>query len=291
MSLQEQRRPRPLLFNAMTDSEPHFPPLIIGDSHAGYMAKAFGDYAGGFEEINHGHAIPVVREGVTAAECIIINPHKTVFFSQRFEEEGRNLLIDIDPIFHAALQARRDRCPRVLLSLEGNSHNAQFMLQAEIPFDFHDPDSPDIYQPDHQVVPREVVLQHFDFSARLLGVKLGLLRQYLGDVPLYWFAPPPPIPSHEHIAAFPEGFRMAERGITHPWVRLKIYRAYVQTLAAVVQAQAAHAVLAPRSCTDEHGFLLQPYWNQCTHASPGFYSEACHLYFPHGIAAPEEGLT
>lgn len=272
----------------MTNPESSFPPLIIGDSHAGYMAKAFGDYAGGFDDINRGHAIPIVRDGVTTAECIIINPHKTAFFLEQFDAVSRNLLIDIDPIFHTALQARRNRCPCVLISLLGNAHNAQFMMQAEIPFDFHDPHSPDIYQIDHQVVPREVVMEHFAFASQVLAVKLGLLRKELGDVPFYWFAPPPPIPSHEHITAFPEGFQMAERGITHPWVRLKIYRAYVELLSATAQTQGVNVLVAPPSCTDEHGFLLQPYWNHCTHATPSFYREACALYFPKGIAACEK---
>lgn len=256
------------------------PPLIIGDSHAGFLAKAFGEYAGGFDDINLGQAIPIVCDGETVAECIIINPYKTAFFTERFENEGCNLVISVDSLFYPILQMRSGRCQRVLLSLMGNSHNAQFMMQAGVPFDFHDPRWPGLYQSDHQVMPREVLLQHFDVSARLLSVKLNLLRQYLGDVPMYWFAPPPPIPSHEHIAAFPEGFRMAENGITHPWVRLKIYHSYVDILAAVAEEQGVFVLRAPEACIDENGFLLPLYWNHCTHATPEYYAAICAIHFP-----------
>lgn len=265
----------------MKDPVTHPMPLIIGDSHAGYMALAFGAYAGGFEEVNQGLLIPVVAGGRMRAECVVINPNKTAFFTQQLAPDGQELLIGIDPLFHGALASSAGRHQRVLVSLEGNTHNAMFMVASDPPFDFHDPRWPAVYQPDHQVVPREAVLQHFEVSARLLEVKLGLLRQHIGDaMPFFWVAPPPPIPSHQHIMAFPEGFRMSESGITHPWVRLKVYRAYVDRLAVAAERAGATVLRAPAACTDGDGFLLPAYWNHCTHATPGYYEALCAQHFP-----------
>lgn len=241
-------------------------PLIIGESHAFYLANAYGEL-GVFDEVAQTEAVTplqVLQQGDMVAEMFPVFS-RTPFFANNSSEMW------IDEKVAPALAHAKEKWSYGLISLEGNIHNAHFMLAGDRPFDFLDPDFAYEFAPNRQIVPRSAVSSFFERALVNLTPKLQLLKAALPGLDLYFVAPPPPIPSEEHIRNFPEIFNFEHSELNQALIRLKIYKVYVATLAACCARQNVSFLRPPPECVDERGFLREAFWNHCTHARPDYY--------------------
>lgn len=241
-------------------------PLIIGDSHSIYLARSFGDF-GEQKDSSECNEYPrrVVRDGKSVAEVLpTLLPNDPFFMSDTQK-------IWINEKFASVLVNRETEWSHCLLSLDGNYHNAHFMQQKGVPFDFFDETIPSSFIRNACIVPRAAVIDFFSNGLIMLGRKFQLILPLFKSLDVHFVAPPPPIPSEEQIAKFPEIFKLNEFPLNPAFFRLKIYRAYVETLENICRSYGVGFIHPPQSCLDENGFLAESYWAHCTHANPEYY--------------------
>ena len=128
-----------------------------------------------------------------------------------------------------------------------------------------------------QIIPRAVIIERLkswlintEKYLAFLGGELNLAQRFL-------IAPPPPIPEEEHIRRYPEIFNFKVDVLENAMVRLKIYELYIDLVKLMCLRRGIHFVPAPNENRDQVGFLLQQYWNQCTHATPDYYGNVMKL--------------
>jgi hypothetical protein len=233
-------------------------PIIIGDSHGFVMAHSYGQ-------------LPVLQGGPIKIPLEVKNDG--VLVADYFMLGGKSQFNSIDEAFLDAILAAEHRWSYCALLIHGNDHNINFMLAGDRPFDFLDPTMPCAFVAGRQIIPRSVVLDFWRRHKPYVIQELQDLKGVLRDIEVIFIAPPPPIPSNEHIRSHPEVFNLTNAEINDPLVRLKIYRVYVEALLDACGESNTRVVTAPNQCIDSSGFLKEAFWNGCTHASPAYYKE------------------
>ncbi len=172
---------------------------------------------------------------------------------------------------------------RVVLSWNGNEHNALFLLEATPPFRIAHEAVPDMDPSDDvQFVPVEAVRALYgpgieDMSCRIAAI------QAAGPESLLCLEPPPPLPDGEALrsrvlreklfadVAARQGLDLAKMPLTRFKVRASL-RAVICDLRREACARlGATLVPAPAASMDEHGALLEHYWSQdATHANTAY---------------------
>jgi hypothetical protein len=159
---------------------------------------------------------------------------------------------------------------KLLVLLGGNEHNARFMAVRDTPFDFFHSRYPGLIQ-GRQIVPAACIRDVAASDLRPTRVKFRFLAEQFPVAQKIVVAPPPPIPSADHIRRFPEIFDFAQHPLEDASVRLKIYDIYLDTLSHCAAEAGMRFIAPPGECRDRDGYLLERYWNQCTHATADYY--------------------
>ena len=180
---------------------------------------------------------------------------------------GEDNTIFFDAIREDVLEKAKDAAA-VVLSLSGNEHHVLGMIPSDRPFDFCLPEhGEDTVFINHEMLPAGLVRG----TLELLTTK----RYYeffsgLFNVQTYAISPPPPILDPGHIAAYPGVYKdsIAERGISPPWFRLKLWQLYC-TIAREWSVEAGFRFVEVPECNvGPEGFLHHAaLLNDPTHAN------------------------
>ena len=180
---------------------------------------------------------------------------------------GKDNAIFFDEIREDAL-AKAAEADVVVLSLSGNEHHVLGMVAPERPFDFCLPqgDKNDVFH-GHELIPLGLVRGTIE---RILSKRYYEFFSGLFDRPVYAVSPPPPILDSSHIATYPGAYKdaIAQRGISPPWLRLKLWRLYC-LIAQDWSREAGFEFLdVPQSNIGPEGFLhYAALLNDPTHAN------------------------
>lgn len=61
------------------------------------------------------------------------------------------------------------------------------------------------------------------------------------------------------------------RPLEDKWVRLKVYKLYLDELRSICSELGLGFIEPPAECIDDAGFLLEQFWHEATHAEPAYY--------------------
>lgn len=240
--------------------------LIIGSSHAVPLAQAVGQIP----------ATPAGLEGDIVAlgsagdqQNYLIFTHNKPHFLVFREGQDRKTVAQFSPFIEKVRSFNREDC-KVIFYIGGNEHNIMFLRAHPKPFDFVHSSSGSVLA-GRQIIPLPVMrgilrtaLERTFLVTRLISDQLPLAQRF-------YVAPPPPIGSDAHIRGNPEVFDFSVNEIEPASVRMKIYQLYLELVAAFC-ADAGLAYLPPRlEHCDERGFLDEPFWSGCTHATVDYY--------------------
>ncbi len=241
--------------------------LVIGASHALYMAQALGRVQADLSTASAGAVDIETPDSDDRFRLLLLSP-RTRFLS--FRQGTGGIEVDANAALLRDVQQHDRQGSKVFLLINGNEHNAQFMVRHARPFDFVHPSVPGLL-PGRQVLP--LTLMHELLSQALVPTQLTLayLARLLPRAQKFCVAPPPPIPCNTHIRGLPEVFDFSRHPVEEPGVRLKIYEVYVECLARAVQPLGVTLLPAPAEHRDSQGFLREPLWFSCTHATTGYY--------------------
>lgn len=238
--------------------------VFFGASHAFMMAQGLGTFSAKWEDVVDG-PLPIADAGGECVGYLMLSSPR----SELFDISAAGVRIAARHATRlAALDSPDNRC---FLLIGGNEHNSLFMCTHDVPFDFHDDRHPDRIRHDRQIVPGATIRARLKTSLQPVAVLLRTAGAGLPAMRKYVVAPPPPIPSDEHIKGLPEAFDFERRTLEDPWIRLKVYRLYIEELAQVCAALGLELLLPPAHCVDEDGFLAEPFWSHSTHAKPSYY--------------------
>lgn len=239
--------------------------LIIGSSHAIQFAQAVGELRATWDEAADFVDLVTPSRRKTSLIYTTNRPH---FLELRQDTAGA-ITADFSPFIEKVRQFdRADR--KLIFYIGGNEHNAAFLQAHPKPFDFVHPDFPTI-ELGRQIIPLSVMRETLRSSMQRTLLVTRLIANQAPRAQRFYVAPPPPIPSDAHIRGNPEVFDFSRRDIERASVRLKIYRLYLEIVAAFC-AEAGLTYLPPRAehC-DEQGFLSEAFWAGSTHASIEYY--------------------
>lgn len=241
--------------------------LIIGASHALFMARALGAVEARYGQASAGTAAIAQDEFDADWRLLLLTP-RTPFLQFTRTEQG--LQVAANEALMAEVRSYDAPPSKVLMLINGNEHNARFMMEHAVPFDFFHPAVPG-YVPGRQIVPRATVEAVVAEALTATRLTIAHLSRVLGRAARYVVAPPPPIACEAQIRRQPEIFDVAHARIEQPRVRLKIYEVYLECLARIAAQNGAAFVGPPAAHRDAEGFLLERYWYQATHANPDYY--------------------
>ncbi|MRX08844.1 hypothetical protein GJ697_13455 [Pseudoduganella sp. FT25W] len=231
------------------------------------MARSLGRHAGTWDtEIDR----PLeVRQGDTLAAYFYLLTSTTHLFVT--PDGGKSIMLN--PSYLEEIQKVAGQCSCVVVALDGNVHNWNFITEWSPPFDFFDPDLPDKLQAGVQIISGAVIEDYFGLHAPKLMVRLQLLKAIAPDVPHYLLQPPPPIPSGPQIKSHWDEYTKKDSVIADKWLRLKIYKVYMRVLENCCRQLGMTMIAPPRDRLDPDGFLPEQYWRDSTHASEDFYHD------------------
>ena len=251
--------------------------LIIGDSHGFFMAKYLGEFKAKWEDVLNGPLPVISKDDVHVADLILLNG-KLNFFSL-WQQEGV-VVAEIANNFFATLKMYNNKEAICFFLNHGNEHNARFMCQHIQPFDFFDSTMPDKLITGRQIIPRSAIYKQLMVVKPIIETEIRTLKTYISNANIFFVAPPPPIPSEDHIRKFPEIFNFNENVLEDKWLRLKIYKLYLEILAIICGECNVKLLMPPSECIDKCGFLKEIFWTGCTHASPNYYEFVIQSAYP-----------
>jgi hypothetical protein len=250
------------------DKLPNTNTLIIGDSHGYCMAKHLGEYMAKWEDVINA-PIPIISiDGCHIADFILLN-EKLNFFSLWLQEGIVHA--EIASNFSETLKTYNNKETVCFLINHGNEHNVRFMCQHIQPFDFFDSSISDKLISGRQIISRSVIYKQLEVVKPMIEAEMQALKSYIPDANIFFVAPPPPIPSENHIRKFPEIYNFNINILEEKWLRLKIYKLYLELLTIICGEFDIKFLPPPSECIDECGFLKEIFWAGCTHASPDYY--------------------
>lgn len=242
--------------------------IIMGESHAALMAKQLGKLSETWEDIRDG-VIPL--EGQSHfPQGYFVSTHDSASLFLFYVHAGQHYIKINETVLPALKELDQDDSVCFLL-LGGNEHNGLFIQSHSEPFDFWDPSLPEHIILGRQIVPRSVIGQLIAQSFQRIRPRLALLCAALPQSKKYVVAPPPPIPSEDHLSQHSESFDFKIRPLEDKWVRLKVYRIYIEELEKLCSHLGLTLIRAPMRTIDRDGFLLSELWYHATHAQPAYY--------------------
>lgn len=242
--------------------------LIIGDSHAYYAAEALGSFIGTWDD-RIDKPLKIECASGERGEYLMMNS-KYDFFKTLKGGDGQ-LVLRIDQHIADHLRTNSSNYKCVVLSLNGNIHNANFMIERGAPFDFWDSKQPLLVK-GRQLLPRSSIFDFFAQRLHLTVARAQLLKRILPDTPFLVLPAPPPIPSAEHIYGHPEIFDFKVHKLQPAEFRLKVHSVFVEAQTQIAKAVNGQMLMPPPWALDSAGFLAEEYWHGCTHATPAYYS-------------------
>jgi hypothetical protein len=242
--------------------------LVIGSSHALHFSKAIGEYSATLDEAKN----KLVRiESGSGNDNYLLYALPKPDFVHLQQIAGGSWEVNYDQPMDEIRKFNTAES-KVIFMLGGNEPNGFFFYKSPKPFDFFHPGHPET-DPRKQIVPlaeiRTIVnrlLFRATLSMRALAKQLPLAKRY-------YVAPPPPIPSDDHISSYPEIFDFKTHGIEDKNIRLKIYLLQVEIMSEVCKNNGLEFRGPIKSNMDEVGFLAEAYWEGCTHASAPYYAD------------------
>jgi len=152
----------------------------------------------------------------------------------------------------------------LLLSINGNEHNAFTLVNFPAPFDFVDRQAPEMELiRTCRNIPYNAVLKMMEDRLHCpsdIRIKAFVLAEALARLhprkPL-WLEPPPPLEDAEYIMANPTGYEshLKELGVGPRSVALKMWRAQIQASRNLCAARNWDYIPSPQSMHNEAGFL------------------------------------
>lgn len=240
--------------------------LIIGSSHALQLAQAIGEFHASMDDAK---SDVVEIASANGRKTSLIFTHDRPHFLELQRSPQGKLIAKFSPFIDKIRQFNREEC-KVVFYIGGNEHNIYFMYANPKPFDFVHPSFPTV-EAGRQIIPLSVMRETLRSK---LERALLVTRLIAGQVPQaqrFYVAPPPPIPSEEHIRGTPEVFDFGQQGIERASVRLKLYQLYLEIVAAFCAEAGLTYLAPPAEHRDEQNFLKEAFWAGCTHASPDYY--------------------
>jgi hypothetical protein len=241
--------------------------LIIGASHALYMAQALGNVEADLERASAG-PVPIDAPQIEDTVSLLLLSPKTNFLA--FERTAQGLRVQANQALLDPVRAHDRPESKVMLLINGNEHNSRHMLAHAVPYDFHHPQVAGML-PGRQVVPASVMREGVVEMLVHTQLIVSCLAQMLPRAAKFFIAPPPPIPSAAQIRGQPEVFDFSQREVEHARVRLKVYELTLERLGQFCAEAGVTLLPPPAQHRDAEGFLVQPLWHMCTHALPAYY--------------------
>ncbi|MEX5727168.1 hypothetical protein Ga0609869_000521 [Rhodovulum iodosum] len=164
--------------------------------------------------------------------------------------EGR-----LNPAIQAELE--HENLAAVFTLIGGNVHSALGLTNHPQPFDLILPDAPDLPLIEGaEILPYALVQEVIAVRSR------GPLDMFdalaaATDLPVWQVEPPPPVASEKHIRQNPAEFAdvIAERGVSPPALRYKLWRVHTALLAARGARHGAQYLPVPPDFCDSQGML------------------------------------
>jgi hypothetical protein len=151
---------------------------------------------------------------------------------------------------------------RLLLLLDGNTHNIFGLVQHPEPFDFVLAEQPDLpLVKGAKIIPAGAV--RAELEARLYGGGMSLLRKTFATMPMTQVESPPPIPSEAHIRQHPGIFAeaIARRGVAPATLRYKLWRLHSSIVKDMCARSHVGFLPGPLATQDAQGMMRQECWN------------------------------
>ena len=243
-------------------------PLIIADSHGVSFSSVFGVLKDPWSSDGISSVSIDVNEQ-KVGDYYVLNS-KSNFFVRIPSREGD--VIDINPQINVFSSDDRHFYDSCLVSIDGNVHMANFMCQSGPAFDFYWPNCPKFVSGSRQIIPSWALEEFFRRGKNLLIAKLFALKRQSKALPIYFIAPPLPIPSQKQIYENAEIFNFSVQRLEDPYLRLKIFHLYCHYLQEVCRETGISYIPPNNQAQDAEGFLLEKYWLGATHAKTGYYS-------------------
>jgi hypothetical protein len=153
----------------------------------------------------------------------------------------------------------------VFLWVGGDRQHILSLLNHESPFDFVLPGEPDLpLNPAARILPHGLLQ---DVLERTSAWKLSLLRMLRSHIsgPMFQFQAPPPVPSEEHLTAYPGPAyqeKLAQYGLSPLSLRRKVWKVHSDMYEKACAALGIVFIKAPKEALDEDGNLTRATWNQ-----------------------------
>ncbi len=227
-------------------------PLILGHSHLAALQLA------------HARSLPAADASISA-------------LAPQFLYIGRAKDVPPDPKsppgnLPATAIAALDKLsgPAVVSCIGGNDHTVFGLLAHPRPFDFILASEPDLpLSAEAELLPARLVRATLRARMGIAVQLLTALRQRVSGR-LIHLEPPPPVPSADHIRAYPGVFagKMAELGVSPAILRYKLWRLHSAILADLCRELGITLQPVPADTQDADGMLVQDGWNpDPTHAN------------------------
>ena len=156
----------------------------------------------------------------------------------------------------------------VFLSIGGNFYNVFGLLDSPAPFFVHGSltleDSTD-----RQLIPREMMLDHFRSRLERFNSNLRALKDHFSDSQIFHICSPPPIESAERIRKYPGIFaEQMGMGVAPAALRRNLYDIQTAIYKEFCSALDINVIDPPASSLTPSGFLKEGYLsNDPTHAN------------------------
>lgn len=151
----------------------------------------------------------------------------------------------------------------------GNEHNVLCLVNDLRPFDFILPEAPELSTgPQAEIVPAGLVWAELK---RRLAERFALIAAYraVAKGRMVHVESPPPVPSAAFIQAQPDTFGalLTVRGAAPALFRYKMWRLHSALYREACTELGIEFLPAPREMLDAQGMLVEPAWENATHAN------------------------
>ena len=156
----------------------------------------------------------------------------------------------------------------VFLSIGGNFYNVFGLVDNPVPFFVHGTLALD-ETTDRQLIPREMMLDHFRVRLERFNKNLRVLKEHFSNSQIFHICSPPPIESSDHIRKYPCSFAQEiEMGVAPAALRRNLYDIQTAVYEEFCSALSINFIDPPIVSLTETGFLKEDYFSiDPTHAN------------------------
>ncbi|MBI2718274.1 MAG: hypothetical protein HY245_15585 [Rhizobiales bacterium] len=210
--------------------------LVVGNSHTAALIRGLAKHSG--DGLAHRY------------EIVNLNTLPNKSEGSKISEEVRRKI--------AALPA-----DVIVSAIGGNAHNVFGLVRHPEPFDFVIPSLPQLaLDEDAELLPYSSIAAIFRRKAELCARIFASLKREFRQ-PMIHLESPPPVPSEEHLRAYPGVFRekIAELGVAPAHLRYKLWWIMSDAIREACIALDVAYLPVPDFAKDEAGMLLEKFWN------------------------------